>query len=135
MTTYRQAKWFIIYVITQGELVDEKAYQTTEMFLDQRKEFLRFFCISLNTKIVSFNAMCDAAIRIAFFFFEYRRKGLCGGLLSITLNVSKVRETGMISAEKYPAAPYNFFFSVWINLTSNFVFRWPDILSFRAKKF
>lgn len=43
MTTYRQAKWFIIYVITQGELVDEKAYQTTEMFLDQRKEFLRFF--------------------------------------------------------------------------------------------
>ena len=68
MTTYRQAKWFIIYVITQGELVDEKAYQTTEMFLDQRKEFLQFFCISLNTKIVSFNAMCDAAIRIAFFF-------------------------------------------------------------------
>ena len=79
--------------------------------------------------------MCDAAIRIAFFFFECRRKGLSGGLLSITLNVSKVRETGMISAEKYPAAPYNFFFSVWINLTSNFVFRWPDILSFRAKKF
>lgn len=39
MTTYRQAKWFKIYVITQGELVDEKAYQTTEMFL----EFLRFF--------------------------------------------------------------------------------------------
>ena len=100
-----------------------------------KKRVFTIFCISLNTKIVSFNAMCDAAIRIAFFFFECRRKGLCGGLLSITLNVSKVRETGMISAEKYPAAPYNFFFSVWINLTSNFVFRWPDILSFRAKKF
>ena len=69
------------------------------------------------------------------FFFECRRKGLCGGLLSITLNVSKVRETGMISAGKYPAAPYNFFFSVWINLTSNFVFKWPDILSFQAKNF
>ena len=60
--------------------------------------------------------MCYAAIRIAF-FFRVRGKGLCGGLLSITLNVSKVREAGMISAEKYPAAPYNFFFSVWINLS------------------
>ena len=44
-----------------------KPIKLRKCFLIKEKSFYNF-CISLNTKIVSFNAMCDAAIRIAFFF-------------------------------------------------------------------